>query len=83
MSQIATGSYGCGTPRFLNVNAKPSGTPASRSRRLASARLAAMSLPYPASFSSSAGGVAHGVPGTWIPPTSFTMAMRDRFFDPS
>ena len=45
MSQMATGSYGCGTPRFLNVNEKPSGTPASRSRRLASARLAAMSLP--------------------------------------
>ena len=43
--KIATGSYGCGIPRFLNVNAKPSGTPASRSRRLASARLAAMSLP--------------------------------------
>jgi hypothetical protein len=42
-----------------------------------------MSRPYPASFSSSAGGVAHGVPGTWMPPTSFTTAMRERFLDAS
>jgi hypothetical protein len=45
MSQMAIGSYGWGTPRFLYVNVNPSGTPASRSRRRASARLAVMSCP--------------------------------------
>ena len=58
MSHTETGSYGIGMPRFLKVNVKPSGTPASLSRRRASARDFAMSRPYPASFSSSAGGVA-------------------------
>ena len=45
ISQIPTVSYGWGIPRFLKVNAKPSGTPASRRSRRASARLAAMSRP--------------------------------------
>ena len=27
-------------------------------------------------------GLAHGVPGTWMPATSFTTAMRERAFEP-
>ncbi len=42
-----------------------------------------MSFPYPASFASSSGGVANGVPGTWTPATSLTMAICDSAFDPS
>ncbi len=45
MSHTPTGSYGMGMPRFLNVNENPSGTPASLSRRLASARDLLMSCP--------------------------------------
>ena len=69
-------------PRFLKVNESPSAPASLRSRR-ASARAALMSRPYPASFSSSAGGVAYGVPGTWMPATSRTMAMRESAFEPS
>ncbi len=82
MSQTPSGSYGMGTPRFLNVNAKPSGTPASFRSRRASARDLLMSGQYPASFSSSAGGVANGVPGTWTPATAFTIAIFDSACEP-
>ena len=36
--------YGIGVPRFMKVNEKPSGTPASLSRRFASARDLLMSF---------------------------------------
>ena len=61
----------------MNEKLKPSGTPASRRSRFASARDFSMSREYPASFSSSACGVANGVPGTCTPPTSFTIVIRD------
>ena len=72
------GSYGWAIPRFLRVNRNPSPTPASRSRRRASARDRTMSRPYPASVSSSAGGVAYSVPGTCTPATSRTIVIFDR-----
>jgi hypothetical protein len=37
-----------------------------------------MSRQYPASFSSSFGGVAYGVPGTCTPATSLTTAIFER-----
>jgi hypothetical protein len=72
-----------GMPRLLKVKAKPSGTPASFKSFRASARAALMSLPYPASLASSSGGVANGVPGTWTPATSLTMAICERALDPA
>ena len=71
-----------GTPRFLYVNDSPS-APASFRSFFASAREALMSFQYPASLASSSGGVAHGVPGTWMPATSLTTAMRDSALLPS
>jgi len=67
ISHIPTVSYGMGIPRFLKVNAKPSGTPASRrSRTCLRPRLLDIA-PVAASFSSSWGAWPRRYPATWMP----------------
>src|SRR3972149_81789 len=68
---------------FLSVKEKPSGTPASFRRRLASLRDVSMFLPNPASLVSSASGVANSEPGRNSPPTYFISEILERALEPS